>query len=330
VKPITIIGGGLAGLSLGIRLRREKIPVTLYEASHYPRHRVCGEFLSGAGREIFSTLSNHTGLDAREASFFLNGRPASHLTLPEPALCLSRYEMDSALAREFQFLGGILHQSQRAPAATSGEATVHATGRRRADSARGHLIGLKAHATNAPLSADLELHFAPNRYVGICRLAENRVNVCGLFFSREPFPNLQQTWPAILSNSIPALASATWLAETFCAVAAITLAPHRNPTEFSIGDAAAMIPPLTGNGMSMAFESAALAAPPLISYSRASLPWSDALAQYHSAWDRQFARRLRWANFSQRLLFNPHSQRLLFATARIFPGLPQLLFAKTR
>ena len=44
---IEIVGGGLAGLSLGVALRREGVPVTLFEAGDYPRHRVCGEFIAG-------------------------------------------------------------------------------------------------------------------------------------------------------------------------------------------------------------------------------------------------------------------------------------------
>ena len=39
MKPITIIGGGLAGLTLGILLRREKCPVTVHEAGSYPNIR---------------------------------------------------------------------------------------------------------------------------------------------------------------------------------------------------------------------------------------------------------------------------------------------------
>ena len=47
LQPIEIVGGGLAGLSLGLALRQQDIPVTLFEAGSYPRHRVCGEFITG-------------------------------------------------------------------------------------------------------------------------------------------------------------------------------------------------------------------------------------------------------------------------------------------
>ena len=46
MRAVTIIGGGLAGLTLGIGLRQRGVPVTISEAGDYPRHRVCGEFIS--------------------------------------------------------------------------------------------------------------------------------------------------------------------------------------------------------------------------------------------------------------------------------------------
>ncbi|MDB6025304.1 MAG: putative electron transfer oxidoreductase, partial [Verrucomicrobiales bacterium] len=44
-RPITIVGGGLSGLTLGIALRQRGIPTTIWEAGRYPRHKVCGEFI---------------------------------------------------------------------------------------------------------------------------------------------------------------------------------------------------------------------------------------------------------------------------------------------
>src|SRR5689334_24684769 len=55
-KAITIVGGGLAGLTLGIGLRQRDVPVTVVEAGTYPRHRVCGEFISGRGQDSLQRL----------------------------------------------------------------------------------------------------------------------------------------------------------------------------------------------------------------------------------------------------------------------------------
>ena len=63
-----------------------------------------------------------------------------------------------------------------------GEGIVRATGRRlqpREDGCR--WFGLKVHARNVPLAADLEMHGSQTGYVGFCRLRGGEVNVCGLF-----------------------------------------------------------------------------------------------------------------------------------------------------
>ena len=63
LKPITIVGGGLAGLTLGIRLRQQDVPVRILEAGTYPRHRVCGEFISGRGQQVLARLGLREALE---------------------------------------------------------------------------------------------------------------------------------------------------------------------------------------------------------------------------------------------------------------------------
>jgi 2-polyprenyl-6-methoxyphenol hydroxylase-like FAD-dependent oxidoreductase len=259
----------------------------------------------------------------------LNNQSPLRLKLPEPALCASRFELDARLADEFQKLGGILQTNSRLT--PTGEAgVVHASGRRRAESGHGHLFGLKAHTANVSLKADLELYFGPNRYVGICRLPNNLFNVCGLFYSDQPIHDLQNRWPELLGDSIPSLAQADWRKDSFSAVAGISLQEHFDPSQFAIGDAAAMIPPLTGNGMSMAIESAVLAVDPLFAYAGEKISWRKALFSHRQNWARAFHPRLRWARFTQRLAFDARSQRILFTIAKTFPAFAQMIFARTR
>jgi hypothetical protein len=194
------------------------------------------------------------------------------------------------------------------------------------------LFGLKAHAIRAALSADLELHFGARNYVGLCGVGGDRVNVCGLFFSREPIRSLHDRWKETLASCVwsDALEGASWDEESFSSVAGLMLSRQAPESVFAIGDAAAMIPPLTGNGMSMAFESAAVAFEPLLEFSRGRISWGECLQRRSLAWDQCFSRRLRWAAFVQSVLFNTAGQQFLLICTRLFPRLPVLFFSRTR
>ena len=77
------------------------------------------------------------------------------------------------------------------------------------------------------------------------------------------------------------LASAEFDEDSFCAVAGLSLRPYRAVAraDCCIGDAITMIPPVTGNGMSMAFESAELAIEPLAAWSRGETSWAETQSQ---------------------------------------------------
>ena len=341
-KPITIAGGGLAGLSLGIALRRQRVPVEIFEAGSYPRHRVCGEFISGRGQEALARLGlplmENGAREACTAAFFAWGMPEVKFKLPKPAICISRFILDDLLAREFRKLDGVLRERQRFQEQEAGrEGLVHATGRHVRPVADGwRWYGLKVHAIGIEMQADQEVHVAPDGYIGLCRL-KNEVNLCGLFRSTTTVPGLAHQWKERFrgepgSELEKRLTRAEFDQASFCSVAGLDVEPRRIGAgeRCELGDALTMIPPVTGNGMSMAFEAAELAVLPLLLYSRGDLPWKAAVGQVAESCVRRFQWRLKWAEWLHRAMFNRHGNAGLRWLLPRVPGVAASLFRKTR
>jgi len=190
-KQITIIGGGLTGLTLGIGLRRLDVPVTIWEARPYPRHRVCGEFISGQGQSVLAKMNlwpllmNSGAVLAKHARLYSTRKGSSLRPINPPALCLSRFILDQKLAEEFCRVGGELRENVRWNSEQDQPGVVFAKGRRIQNADHGwRWFGLKAHARGVELEADLEMHLGGDGYVGLCQLQDGLVNVCGLFRSR--------------------------------------------------------------------------------------------------------------------------------------------------
>lgn len=291
---MTIAGGGLAGLSLGIALRGRGVPVTLHEAGIYPRHRVCGEFISGVGRDTLDRLGIADILDEARPLESAEWHDASGRLgrMVVRAVGLSRWQLDGCLQARFVELGGELVTHSRVG---RGEGVVWAAGRPRCH--KGRWIGLKAHALGMELRADLEMHLASNGYLGIARIEGNRVNVCGLFDQgcKGTGRGVGLLIATVRAGGLHRLAerfeAAQWDADSFCGVAGFEPG-GRAGEDFEIGDAAQRIPPFTGNGMSMAFESAECALEPLEAWSAGRMDWAEAGRQAARSQRRRFRRRM--------------------------------------
>ncbi len=116
-SKIVIVGAGPAGASLAIRLAKRNFEVTLIEREKFPRHKLCGEFVSPECLAHFADLGVldemiAVGGDRISQTIFYapNGR---NVTVPskwfgashENALGISRAEMDFRLLEKAKEIG---------------------------------------------------------------------------------------------------------------------------------------------------------------------------------------------------------------------------------
>jgi 2-polyprenyl-6-methoxyphenol hydroxylase-like FAD-dependent oxidoreductase len=332
-REITIAGGGLAGLSLACALRLRGVTVTVREAGNYPRHRVCGEFISGVSGETLAQLGiADLFTDARlhrSLAWHDRGRSIHRARLKVPAIGISRYLLDERLRNHAAQLGAAVKTNVRArPCPQDG--LVWTAGRRPRN---GSWIGLKLHVRNLPQSADLEMHCGTNGYAGLAGVEDGWTNVCGLFrLDRAIRAEGAALLPAYLeAGGNQALASALktceWREHSFSAVAGFELGRQSPvPGLLALGDAESMIPPFTGNGMSMAFQAAELAISPLAAWSRGEQSWEETANSVRTAVSGKFRRRLAVARALHPVLLEPAGRSLLqcLASARLLPFQPML------
>ena len=323
MKTIEIAGGGLAGLSLGIALRRMEIPVLVREAGNYPRHKVCGEFVNGVTMAtlqelgidgIFKGALHHT-----RTRWWIGECKVLDANLEVPAFGMSRWEMDEALRELFLNLGGELRIRDRA-SLDDREGLVWTAGRRLKKESE--WLGLKGHFENVPLEGGLEMHIGNGGYVGVTPIHEDggRVNVCGLFRRRSLGGDeviLSYLKACGLGGLADRLKEGELDRSSVTGVSGLELGRQQQDEEIcSLGDAERMIPPFTGNGMSMAFESAESALQPLVSYCKEQMDWDDCRKMIRTALDDRFSRRVRLAMGLHRFLTNSGGRMGLALAAR--------------
>jgi hypothetical protein len=180
-ETVTVIGAGPAGSSAALSALQQGAGVTIFEKTRFPRHKVCGEFLSPEAAVVFEKLGVLSEfLDLRphpvtEANVFF-GAVNKRWKLDEAAFGISRHALDSFLLGCAVKRGANLVRE----AAEPGEGpTVVAHGRHHSSPGKDRLFGFKAHFTG-PVNDSVDLFFDRRMYVGISCVEDRLTDVCGL------------------------------------------------------------------------------------------------------------------------------------------------------
>src|SRR5258706_11492348 len=179
--PISIAGAGPAGSAAALAALAQGARVLLFEKSPFPRHKVCGEFLSPELRAAFESLGVWSEfLKAAQASIHSVtlhfGDSEKHWRLPQPAFGLSRFRLDKllldcAIARGAELV--------RETFPSAGQPTIVAHGRTAVAPEEDRMFGFKAHFSG-PANDAVELFLVRDAYVGASAVEQGVTNVCGL------------------------------------------------------------------------------------------------------------------------------------------------------
>ncbi len=294
-NEVLIIGGGVAGCAASIGLARKGRSVTLIEREPAPRHKVCGEFLSGEALEDLHALGiNVASLGAVPINYvrLAASRRAAQAPLPFLAASLTRKTLDTALIAAAIDSGvrlkrGRSVQSLSRSTATLWQATLDdgttfeaptvflASGKH---DLRGHSRPKDPHhwvafkmyyrmtaAQTADLGGASELTLYAGGYGGIQPVEDGNTNFCCVV-QRKYFAGAGLRWEGLVAKmqqDCPHLAmrleGAEPLLEKPITVTHIPYGYLRRTTEeglYCIGDQAAVIPSFTGDGISIALHTA--------------------------------------------------------------------------
>jgi menaquinone-9 beta-reductase len=294
-----VVGGGVAGCAAAIALSRKGRNVTLIEREPTPRHKVCGEFLSGEALEDLRVLGiDVPSLGAVPIDFvrLAAARRAAQAPLPFPAASLTRKALDTALIAEAIGAGVRVERGRSVQElsrsrtgtwqavlddGTAFEAPTAflATGKH---DLRGYTrpkdpqrwVAFKMYYRLAPAqAADLahasELMLYPGGYGGIQPVQDGIANLCCVVQQKylARVGNRWENFLAKMQQDCPhlaiRLAGAEPLLDKPIAITHIPYGYIRRTTEdglYCIGDQAAVIPSFTGDGISIALHTARCAA----------------------------------------------------------------------
>lgn len=364
-----IIGGGLGGLTLAIQLAKKGYETALFEKENYPFHKVCGEYIAMESwnyllscgiplKEMDIPLINQLKVSAPNGNFLTN-------QLKPGGFGISRYKLDYLLVNEAKKVGVIVFENCKVNNVIrldnlffietnignfNAEIAVGSFGKKSnldvklnrkftQNKAKGltNYIGVKYHVkANHPINS-IELHNFKNGYCGFSKIEDDRYCLCYLTTAQ----NLKDNNGNIKEMEKNILQKNPFLNKYFNEVEhcydeplVISQINFSDKTQSEngmilIGDAAGLITPLCGNGMSMAMNAASILSNLLPQFFNKEIELNELINLYTNNWKSNFETRLKIGRGIQKLFGNEITTNLLITALKPAPFLVNKLVALT-
>jgi flavin-dependent dehydrogenase len=366
---VAIIGGGLAGLSMAILLGKEGHRVILFEKEHYPFHKVCGEYISLESWNFLEGLGYPlSDMDLPVIEQLLvsapNGNFIKH-TLPLGGFGISRYKIDAALAQLARSCGVTIVEGAKINEVVfnSEQFTVRGNGidiraivvtgsfgkRSNLDvkwkrhfvltrpNKLNNYIGVKYHIQTDHPADTIALHNFSDGYCGISKIEDDCYCLCYLTTAQ----NLQRAGGSIAELERNVLHKNPFLQSIFTTARFTSKEPvtiaqisfeKKSQVEDHVlltGDAAGMITPLCGNGMSMAMHGATIASGLITRFLQQRISRREMEDLYTKQWNTAFKKRLRPGRFIQGLFGKGWGTNIFIKIIKPFPKFITYLIRQT-
>lgn len=362
---IIIIGGGLAGLSAAIHLRNYDFKVMLIEKNAYPKHKVCGEYISNEVLPYLNYLQIDVfALGAKTITKFEVSTAKGKLikaNLPLGGFGISRYALDNALYQmakekgvtvlqdtvvDLQFYDGHFKVTTKVHERYISELVIGAYGKRtnldikldrKFVKSKSPYLAVKTHVKGDFPNDLVALHNFEGGYCGVSKVEDDSINLCYItdYNAFKKFKNLEDFQQHVIFKNEhlkSIFGSSISVFDSPLTISQISF-DQKLPVEKHIlmcGDSAGMIHPLCGNGMSMAIRSAQIAATLIIKYFEKEIKTRDELErQYKKEWNKAFKNRLKVGHVVANLFNNTQLSELSIGVLKKMPFLVPYIIKQT-
>jgi flavin-dependent dehydrogenase len=364
-----IIGGGLAGIALSIQLAKLGYAVALFEKEQYPFHKVCGEYISMESWNFLESLGlplSDLKLPVIDKLIVTapNGNRLQQ-DLPLGGFGISRYKCDAALKEIAEQNGVTVFENCKVNdviylndefllQTTQGKFTSRiccgSYGKRsnldmkwnrsfieQKPNKLNNYIGVKYHIkTNFPADT-IALHNFKNGYCGISQVEDGKYCLCyltnagNLKTSNNSIEEMEKNILYKNPHLKTIFGNSQMLYESPVTISQISFDKKTQVEDhvLLLGDAAGMIAPLCGNGMSMALHGSKIAAGFIYRFLKGEISRELMENDYTREWRSAFYKRLRTGRWIQSFFGKVWMTNFFISFLKIFPSLTKALIKRT-